>query len=127
MESPNKHSKAFVSKIMVSEKDQEARRLLAELTAQKRKSHTVSENLMPACKIIAGELLGRDAVREIENVPLSNSTINIHIDDMSRDAEEVLRDKLKNNNFSIQADESTDFTNKSYVAVFVRLVNDGEI
>jgi hypothetical protein len=46
---------------------------------------------------------------------------------MSRDAEEVLGDKLQNNSFSIQADESTDFTNRSYVVVFVRLANDGEI
>jgi hypothetical protein len=67
------------------------------------------------------------AAREIENVPLSNNTINRHTDDMSHDAEEVLRDKLKNNHFSIQVEESTDFTNKSYVIVFVRLVNDGEI
>jgi hypothetical protein len=34
---------------------------------------------------------------------------------------------LKNNNFSTQVDESTDFTNKSYVVVFVKFVNDDEI
>jgi hypothetical protein len=49
------------------------------------------------------------------------------IDDMSRDAEEALCDELKNNSFSIQADESTDFTNKTYVVAFVRFVNGGEI
>jgi hypothetical protein len=42
------------------------------------------------------------------------------IDDMSHDAEEVLCDKLKNNSFSIQVDESTDFTNKSYVITGVQ-------
>jgi hypothetical protein len=31
---------------------------------------------------------------------------------MSHDAEEVLPDKLENNSFSIQADESTDYTSK---------------
>jgi hypothetical protein len=46
---------------------------------------------------------------------------------MSYDADEVLRDKLKNNSFSIQVDESTDFTNKSNIVAFVRFVNDGEI
>jgi hypothetical protein len=46
---------------------------------------------------------------------------------MSHDAEEVLCDKLKNNSFSIQVDESTDFTIKSYVVTFVTFVNDGEI
>jgi hypothetical protein len=46
---------------------------------------------------------GQDAVRETENVPLSNSTIN----DMSHDAEEVLRDKLKKK--TIQVDKSNRF------------------
>jgi hypothetical protein len=46
---------------------------------------------------------------------------------MSHDAEEVLCDKLKNNSFSIQVDESPDVTNTIYVVAFVRFVNDGEI
>jgi hypothetical protein len=39
----------------------------------------------------------------------------------------ALRDKLKNNSFSNQVDESRDFTYKSYVVAFVRCVNDVEI
>ncbi|PNF40330.1 hypothetical protein B7P43_G04518 [Cryptotermes secundus] len=59
LESQNKESKPFVSKVAV-------KRLAAEVTAQKMKSHTVDENLiMTACKI---------------------STINRRTDDMSRDA-----------------------------------------
>jgi hypothetical protein len=74
------------------------------------KSHTVDENLItPACKSAVGKLLGQDAARETENVPLSNSTINGCTDDMSRDAEEVLCDKLKSNSFSIRVDESNRF------------------
>jgi hypothetical protein len=46
---------------------------------------------------------------------------------MSHDAEEVFCDKLKHNSFSIQVDESTDFTNTCYVIAFVRFVNDGKI
>jgi hypothetical protein len=38
---------------------------------------------MLACKIIVGQ----DGVRETENVPLSNSTINRCIDDMLHDTE----------------------------------------
>jgi hypothetical protein len=34
---------------------------------------------------------------------------------------------VKNNSFSIRVDESTDFTNKSYVVAFVKFVNDGDI
>jgi hypothetical protein len=74
---------------------------------------------MPACKIIVGKMLGQDAVREIENVPLSNSTTKRRSDGKSHDAEELLCDELKNNRFSIQIDESTYFTNKSYVVTFL--------
>jgi hypothetical protein len=59
---------------------------------------------MPECKITVGKMLGQDAVRETENVPLSNSTINRRMNDMLHDAEEFLRDKLKNNSLSIQVD-----------------------
>jgi hypothetical protein len=63
LESQNKQSKAFVSKLTVGEKAQEASYLVAELIAQKRKSHTVGENLIiPACKIVVGIMLGEDAV-----------------------------------------------------------------
>jgi hypothetical protein len=128
LEYRNKRSKAFISKVTVSEKAQEESYLVAELIVQKRESYTVGENLiMPARKIILGKMLGQDAVREIENVPLSNSTINGRIDDMSRDAEVVLCDELKNNSFSIQVDEATDFTNESYVVAFLRFLNEGVI
>jgi hypothetical protein len=51
-------SKAFVSKVTVSEKILEASYLVAELDAQKRKSHTGGENLtMSACKIRVAKML----------------------------------------------------------------------
>jgi hypothetical protein len=53
--------------------------------------------------------------------------INRCLDDVSHDAEGAFCDKPKNNNFSIQVDESTDFTNRSDVVAFVRFINDGEI
>jgi hypothetical protein len=40
-------------------------------------------------------MLEQDAVWEIDNVPLSDSTINRHTDDMSHDAGENLCDELK--------------------------------
>jgi hypothetical protein len=48
-----------------------------------------------------GKMLGQNAVPEIENVPLSNCTINRRIDNKSHDAEKVLCDKQKNNWFPI--------------------------
>jgi hypothetical protein len=46
-----------------------------------------------------GKVLGQDDVQEIENISLSNSTINRHTDAMSHDAEGILHDKAKNNKF----------------------------
>jgi hypothetical protein len=67
------------------------------------------------------KMLQQASGRQSEGAPLSNRTINRCIDDMLHDAEEVLRDELKNNSFYIQVDESTNFTNKSYVVAFVNL------
>lgn len=50
---------------------------------------------MPACKIIANHMLGAATIKEIEKVPLSDSTISRCIDDISHDVEEVLCDMLK--------------------------------
>jgi hypothetical protein len=50
LESQNKQTKAFVKKVTSSGKTQEAGYLVAEIIAQKRKSHTVGENqIIPAC------------------------------------------------------------------------------
>jgi hypothetical protein len=55
---------------------------------------------------MGGKMLEQDAVREIENVALSNNTINRYIVDI------VLCHKLKNNSFFIHFEGSTDFTKK---------------
>ena len=81
-----------------------------------------------ACrKIIVDKMLGQNAVQEIENAPLSESTISRRIDDMSHDVEEIMCDKLKNSSFSIQIDESTDIASKCHVVTFIRFFNEGEI
>ena len=46
-----------MSEVSVSEKALEANYLVAEIIAQKGKSHTVGDNLiLPACKIIVGKM-----------------------------------------------------------------------
>lgn len=46
---------------------------------------------------------------------------------MSHDAEEALSNKLINNSFSVQVDESRDFINNGHTAAFLRFVNDSEV
>jgi hypothetical protein len=49
------------------------------------------------------------------------------VDDMSRDVEDVLYEILKNCNFALQVDESTDITNRAQLLAFVGFENEGEI
>ena len=128
LESQVQQSRVFEKKVTVSEKAQEASYLVAELVAQKKKSHVIAESIiMPACKIIVNTMLGKEALCEVEKVPLSDNTISRRIHDMSEDTENNVSETLKNTNFCLQVDESTDITNKCHVIAFVRFINEGEI
>ena len=70
----------------MSENPLEAIYLIAEIIVQKRKSHTVVENIiLPAWKIVVGKMLGQNAGKEMENVPLWDSTISRRFDDKAYD------------------------------------------
>ena len=55
-------------------------------------------------------MLGKEALCEVEKVPLSGNTISRRIHDMSEDTENNVSETLKNTNFCLQVDESTDIT-----------------
>jgi hypothetical protein len=82
---------------------------------------------MPAYNIIVRTMIGKVAESEIDKVPVSDNTISKPVDDMSHDVEDILSEVLKNTNFALQIDESTDITNKAQLLVFVRFENEGEI
>jgi hypothetical protein len=124
LESQVQQSKFSEKKATVIEKAQEA----SYLVAQKKKSHVIAESIiMPACKIIVHTVLGKEALCEVGKVPLSDNTVSRHIHDMSEDIEHNVSETLKNTNFCLQVDESTDITNKCHVIAFVRFINEGEI
>jgi hypothetical protein len=78
------------------------------------KRHTIAESLiMPACKIIVRTVVGKEAESETDKVPVSVNAISRHVDDMSHDVEDVLPEILKNTNFALQVNQSTDITNKA--------------
>ena len=67
LESQKKQNTSVLSNVNVSEKTLEASYLVAEIIAQKRKRHSVGENItLPACIIIVSKMLGQNAVHEIE-------------------------------------------------------------
>jgi hypothetical protein len=123
----DKQSTKFQATVKVSDKSQEASFLVAELVAKEMKAHTITESLiLPACRAIEKTMLGEDAEKEINKIPLSNrnSTISRRINEMSNDIQANVTDKLKNTNFALQVDESTDLSGKARLLAFIRFISD---
>jgi hypothetical protein len=92
------------------------------------KSHTIAESLiMPACQIMAKTMMVKKLQTNSQKVPLSDNTISRRINDMSHNIENSLYETLRNSNFALQADESTDITGKAQLLAFVRFENEGKI
>lgn len=119
----------FTKLSSVSEKAQEASYTVAELVAQKMKSHTTAESIiLPACCEIVKIMFGEECEKEVRKIPLSNNTISRRIEDMSKDVEIQVNEKLKAVDFfSLQLDESTDITGKPQVITFVRFICENEL
>ena len=71
-------------------------------------------------------VVGDDAARKLDDISVSNDTVSRHIKEISQNIKEQVVDKIKKfPYFSIQLDESTDFSQYSQLLVFVRYVHDG--
>ena len=94
----------------ISYKGLEASFLIFQLIAQHKQPHTIAQSLVvPCCREIVRYILGENAAKEIQEIPLFDNTVSRHINNMAADILEQLRDKLLESKlFSIQLDESTD-------------------
>nr|DBA32953.1 TPA: hypothetical protein GDO54_000696 [Pyxicephalus adspersus] len=102
---------------------------VAYLIAQQGKPHTIGETLIkPAVLKMANIMLGKAAEVQLSQIPLSNDISN-RIEDMSKDIlAQVVADLISSPaKFSLQLDETTDVSNLSQLAVFVRYVKDNVI
>ncbi|KAL7640530.1 UNVERIFIED_CONTAM: hypothetical protein RMT77_008805 [Armadillidium vulgare] len=72
-------------------------------------------------------MLGENDEKELNKIPLSNDTIRRRILDLSENIEENVQKKLKNSNFALTIDESTDISNTSQLLAFVRFIDGDEI
>ena len=92
--------------------------------AQQGEAHTIAENLIKPCaKDLVESMIGKNYVRNIEAVPLSNSTVSRHISDMAEYCQkEVIKRVKQSPTFSLQMDESTDVENLAVLLVFVRYI-----
>ncbi|KAM4725665.1 protein FAM200C-like [Anableps anableps] len=96
---------------------------VAYLIAQQGKPHAIGETLIkPAALKMANLLLGTAAEGQLSQIPLSNDTISDRIKNMSKDIlARIVADLISSPaKFSLQLDETTDVSNPSQLAVFVR-------
>lgn len=78
---------------------------------------------------MANIMLGKAAKNKLSQIPLSNDTISNRINKISDDIlAQILSDLISSPaKFSLQLDESTDISNLSQLAVFVRYVKEDVI
>ncbi|KAF2366001.1 protein of unknown function DUF4371 [Trinorchestia longiramus] len=95
--------------------------------AKQGKPHTIVETLVkPAVLKMANIMLRKKAEVKLSQIPLSNDTISDRIEDMSKDIlAQVVADLISSPViFSLQLDETTDVSNRSQLAVFMRYGKD---
>ena len=102
----------------------EASYKVSYIIAQKRKPHTLGEEvIMPCAKEIVRLLIGEEAVKKVDNISLSNSTVKRRITDLSLNIKEnVVAEVKRSTYFSIQLDEATDVSSLSQLMVFCRYI-----
>jgi len=117
------------TRFATSEKTLVASFEISKLIAQSKKPHTVGETLVKPCLVKAvEEVLGLEAKKQIQEIPLSNNTVKARIELMSNDIEEQLVSRIKKSPcFALQCDESTDISNCCQLLVFVRFLDDDNI
>jgi len=101
--------------------------MVARRVACSKKASTIAEELiLPSAIDMCREVLAEVAASKLELVSLSNNMIMRRIIEMSDDIECQLLERIKSSPYySIQLDESTDFTNVALLLVFVRYCADG--
>jgi hypothetical protein len=75
--------------------------------------------ILPAAVDIVSIIYGDNLAQQIKSIPLSNDTVSWRLSDISKDLNEQLFEKLKNNVFALQVDEATDKHRQSYLLLYV--------
>ncbi|XP_072397999.1 zinc finger BED domain-containing protein 5-like [Diabrotica undecimpunctata] len=96
------------------------------LIAKSAKPHTIGEKLiLPVVKEIVDTTLEPSQASQVTDaVPLSNSTVSRRIDEMGANVEDILCNKLKSREFTVQLDESTLSDSSALLLSYVRFIDD---
>ncbi|XP_042224418.1 protein ZBED8-like, partial [Homarus americanus] len=93
--------------------------------AKQKKPHTIGETLIKPCILKMVKLvLGEASAKKMQQVSLSNNTLQKRISHMSIDVKEQVLDEIKASPlFSFQLNESTDVSSCSQLLIFVRYIH----
>lgn len=81
--------------------------------------------LLPAAKDIVTEMLGEDAAKKIDRVPLSDNTVSRRISDVAEDVSTQLLEQVgASDYFAPQLEESTDVANAAELLVYIRFAEE---
>ena len=115
------HSKSLV----------EASYVVSFMIAKECKPYTIVETLIKPCATeMARIVLGPKSEKKLQQIPLSNDTVNRRIAKLSANIKEQVISELKNSSFgmfSIQLDETTDVASCSQLLVFCRYFTESDM
>ena len=86
--------------------------------SQPKKSHTIVETLiMPCATELIREMHGEEKAKSLAKIPISNDTVKRRILSTSEDITVQCTARLRDSDFAIQLDESTDVSKMSHLLV----------
>nr|XP_039272720.1 protein ZBED8-like [Styela clava] len=102
---------------------------IANMIARAKKPHNIGETFIKPCMLKAASLvLGEKNSKKLANISLSDSTMKTRIDELAKDIELQVLEKIRSSPcFAIQCDETTDITQLSQLMVYVRFIGSTSI
>ena len=105
----------------------EANYQISLLIAKSGKNHTIGEQLIkPSISTFVKTVFGKDD-QDLKTMPLSNNTVSSRIDEMSKDVEKQLIEKLKIRLFSVQMGKSTLRDREAVLLTYVRYIDNNDL
>ena len=89
-----------------------------------RKPHTIAENLLlPAAIDMVTAFGAKDVAKQVQTIPLSNSSISRKIQGISDDLHQQLKSSMTGKLFALQVDEATDSSQDCLLTGYTRFVH----
>ena len=105
----------------------EANNQISLLIAKSGKNHTIGEQLIkPSISTFVKTVFGKDD-QDLKTMPLSNNTVSSRIDEMSKDVEKQLIEKLKIRLFSVQMGKSKLRDREAVILTYVRYIDNNDL